>query len=59
VVFKREPEGAATALKFHSSPAPCRRERDVYERLKQHGAGKLPGFHVPQRLRSDEFRPGI
>lgn len=54
VVLKSEREGAATALKIHSSREPCRRERDCYERLRERGVTKLLGFHVPQLLHSDD-----
>ncbi len=47
VVLKGEGEAAATALKVHSSAEPYRRERDIYQRLREIGVRKFLGFNVP------------
>jgi hypothetical protein len=54
MVLKCEHKAAATAVKVHSSLAPYRRERNIYERLKIARITKILGFHVPQLLRSDD-----
>lgn len=54
LVYESESKGAATALKIHSSREPYRRERDVYERLKENGVNTLLSFNVPLLLRYDD-----
>ncbi len=43
-----------TAVKAHRSLEPYRRERNVYERLKDAHITKILGFSVPQLLRFDD-----
>jgi hypothetical protein len=43
-----------TAVKAHRSPEPYRREREVYERLRDAGVSEILGFHVPQLIRFDD-----
>jgi len=54
VTLKSEHEGAARALKIHSSRQPYERERACYDRLRECGVSELLGFEVPQLLRSDD-----
>lgn len=54
VVLECESEGAPRALKIHSASEPYRRERDIYERLKECEMTKLLGFNVPPLLRRDD-----
>ena len=54
VVLESKNEPAATALKVHSSAEPYRRERDIYERLREGRVTRILGFHVPQLLRWDD-----
>jgi hypothetical protein len=43
-----------SALKIHHEAKPYFREREIYERLKEHGIFKLLGFAVPQLLAWDD-----
>jgi hypothetical protein len=43
-----------TAVKAHRAAEPYRRERGVYERLKDAGVSEVMGFNVPQLLRMDD-----
>ena len=56
IVF--ETEGNAdpgfSALKIHREEEPYARERDIYERLMEHGVFEISGFRVPQLLASDD-----
>jgi hypothetical protein len=54
VVLKSQRNTMATALKVLSDPGPYRRERDIYERLKEARVTKVLGFHVPQLLSYDD-----
>ena len=42
------------ALKVHHDSAPYRRERDAYERLREHGVTEIRGFSIPELLRFDD-----
>ena len=54
VLLESEEEPGATALKVHASAEPYRRERAVYERLREARCTRILGFHVPQMLRCDD-----
>jgi hypothetical protein len=60
IVFATEsqPENGApeavSAIKVHRHEPDYRRERDVYQRLKELGITSVRGFHVPQLLRHDD-----
>ena len=43
-----------TAIKAHRSVEPYRREREVYQRLKQAGASEVIGFNIPQLIGFDD-----
>ena len=43
-----------TAVKAHREPAPYLRELRAYQRLKNAGATKVLGFHVPQFVGADD-----
>ena len=47
-------KGGRVALKAHRQSEPYKRERDVYQRLKEARVGGLAGFHVPVFLRADD-----
>ena len=43
-----------TAVKAHRDLEPFRRERNVYQRLKNAGISEIIGFHVPQLIHFDD-----
>ncbi len=43
-----------TAVKAHREEEPYRREREIYERLKQAHVVEVMGFNVPQFIRADD-----
>jgi hypothetical protein len=44
----------ASALKIHNSLQPYGREREIYERLAEHGVDQILAFHVPQIIAFDD-----
>ena len=54
VVVENKSKGGKTAIKAHRADEPYRRERDVYERLKQAGVTEVLGFNVPQFIQADD-----
>ena len=56
IIFVAEDKSKSgkTAVKAHRELEPYRRERAVYERLKQAGVAELVGFNVPQLVEADD-----
>jgi hypothetical protein len=53
-VAENKSKSGKTAVKAHHEAEPYRRERSVYERLKQAGVTELSGFNVPQLIDADD-----
>ena len=57
-VTESQPENAVSvvrsAIKVHDRQPYYVRERDVYQRLKEHGVTTIRGCHVPQLLHADD-----
>ena len=53
-VAEHKSKAGKTAIKAHRAVEPYRRERAVYERLKQAGVTEVLGFHVPQFIQADD-----
>jgi hypothetical protein len=56
IIFVTEGNSKAgkTAIKVHRSVEPYRRERAIYERLKDAGVSEILGFNIPQPIRFDD-----
>lgn len=53
-VAEDKSKGGKTAVKAHREFEPYRRERAVYERLRQAGVTEVLGFNVPQFIHADD-----
>jgi hypothetical protein len=54
MALESENKATVTALKILSSDEPYRRERDIYQRLKEMRAAEMRGFQVPQIVQWDD-----
>ena len=54
VAENKSKKGGKTAIKAHHAAEPYRRERAVYERLKQAGVTEVAGFNVPQLIQAED-----
>lgn len=50
------PDPGITALKVCGARGPYRREREIYQRLKEEAVSEIRGFRVPQLLGFDDDR---